>query len=94
MATMAIPSFHTISVIAHLLVSHYSMRTIGLYTPIATTPKALPIIPTPRNILDHVARSGCESLVTLPTFLQIWSQDNDAIDVLAKLDFVASVIFP
>ncbi|KAF8192961.1 putative aminoadipate reductase [Pholiota molesta] len=89
MAGHALPAFHTLGINVHIIVSHYSMTPVGLYPPVAATPTSTPMIPSPDNILDHTARTGCNCMVIIPTLLQIWSHDKKAVDLLASLEFVA-----
>ncbi|KAF4610030.1 hypothetical protein D9613_010647 [Agrocybe pediades] len=87
MAGMALPPFHTLGIIVQLFVSLYSMVPITLYPPTAVTPKSLPMMPTPANILDHMVRTKSNSLVIIPALLQIWAQDPKAVEILANLEF-------
>lgn len=88
MAGHALPAFHTLGINVHIMVSHYSMTPVGLYPPVAATPTSTPMIPSPDNILDHTARTVCNCMVIIPTLLQIWSHDKEAVDLLASLEFV------
>jgi acyl-CoA synthetase (AMP-forming)/AMP-acid ligase II len=88
LAAMALPPFHTLAIGIHLLVGLYAMAPIALYPPTATTPSAQPMKITPGNILDHTVRTGSNSLMVLPALFQLWAQDQNAIDTLAKLKFV------
>ncbi|KAF5322455.1 hypothetical protein D9619_001794 [Psilocybe cf. subviscida] len=85
---MALPPFHTLGVIIQIIHSMYGLSTVLLYPPVASKPSQLPIMPTPDNILDHLRRTKAESLVTIPTLLQIWGQDQEAVDYLATLKLV------
>ncbi|KDR79170.1 hypothetical protein GALMADRAFT_1363110 [Galerina marginata CBS 339.88] len=89
MGGQALPAFHTLGIILQVLCGLYGMVPIGLYPPIATTPTSQPMIPTPGNILDHVVRSGCNSVMVIPALLQIWAQDKKAVEILAGLHFTA-----
>ncbi|KAF8901178.1 acetyl-CoA synthetase-like protein [Gymnopilus junonius] len=88
-ASMVLPPFHTLAVGIHLLVGLYAVVPNGLYPPIATTPGSLPMVPTPGNILDHIARTKSNCLVILPALLQMWAEDQNALKTLASLEFVA-----
>ncbi|KAJ3505840.1 hypothetical protein NLJ89_g7204 [Agrocybe chaxingu] len=87
-AGMALPPFHAMCIITHLLCSLYGMTPIGLFPPTATTPKSQPVHPSPHNILEHAARTKCNGLVTVPAFLHIWANEKKAVDFLASLEFV------
>ncbi|KAF8154567.1 hypothetical protein B0H34DRAFT_661311 [Crassisporium funariophilum] len=88
MACMSLPPFHTLGVISQLLHNTYALTPVPLYPPIAVSPSALPVMPTPDNILEHVRRNKANSLVTIPTLLQIWAQDQRYVDFLATLEFI------
>lgn len=88
---MALPAFHTMGIIVQLLIGNYAMQPIGLYPPTATTPVSLPMMPTPANLLDHIVRTRCTGLATIPAFLQVWAQDKDAVRILASLQYVVSL---
>jgi len=90
--SMALPAFHTLGVISHLLHSTYALSPIALYPPAAFTPSQLPPMPTPDNILDHLRRNKSETLITIPALLQIWAQDKAAVDFLATLKMIVSEI--
>ncbi|KAF8953018.1 putative aminoadipate reductase [Flammula alnicola] len=88
-ATMHLPPFHTMGVYAHILFPLYSCTTSSLYPPVVRQPDSLPVMPTPDNILDHLKRSKANALIAVPTVLQAWGQDPEAIDVLRKLEFLS-----
>ncbi|KAJ3503559.1 hypothetical protein NLJ89_g8377 [Agrocybe chaxingu] len=87
-AGMPLPAFHTLGIITHLLCGFYGMVPIGLYPPIATTPQAQPMMPTPQNILEHTARTKCNSMIIIPALLQIWASDEKAVKFLSTLEYV------
>lgn len=88
MAGMALPAFHTLGIIVHLLIGIYAMTPVSLYTPIATKRSSMPMMPTPDNILHHMVQTKSNCLVIIPAFLQIWAQDQKVVDYLASLEFV------
>lgn len=89
-ACMHLPAFHTLGVISQLLHSMYALSIIALYPPTAFTPSQLPIMPTPDNILDHIRKTKSESLITIPSLLQIWAQDKQSVETLATLKMIVS----
>jgi acyl-coenzyme A synthetase/AMP-(fatty) acid ligase len=62
--------------------------TVAVYPPVVESPESLPTLPTPNNILDHVQKTKSNALLTIPTLLQIWGQDQRAVDFLSALQFV------
>ncbi|KAF8601148.1 acetyl-CoA synthetase-like protein [Ceratobasidium sp. AG-I] len=82
--TMALPTFHVLG----LLVQYLTPLFIG-YTQVFFAPKSshahMPVVPTAQLTIQAVAETGCEFLVTVPAFLETWSQDEAAISELKKL---------
>ena len=91
MAGMALPAFHTLGIIVHLLIGIYAMTPVSLYTPIATKSSSIPMMPTPDNILHHMVQTKSNCLVIIPAFLQTWAQDKKAVDYLVSLEFVVGL---
>ncbi|KAJ7496400.1 putative aminoadipate reductase [Mycena latifolia] len=89
LANMALPAFHLAGMYCQLLQAIYGGATIALFPPTATTPSALPMMPSPDNVLEHARKTKCRSMCTFPTFLIIWSKSPDAIAYLKSLDLVA-----
>jgi acyl-CoA synthetase (AMP-forming)/AMP-acid ligase II len=90
LGAMALPAFHTMGVFASVVITTYGLITMSLYPPVVTSPSALPIIPTPENILDHLARTKSNVVITTPTMLIIWAQDKQSVDFLSTLEFIVS----
>ncbi|KAF8954562.1 hypothetical protein BDZ97DRAFT_1975945 [Flammula alnicola] len=88
MAGHALPAFHTLGIVVHLMIGLYAVVPIGLFPPVATTPTSTPMMPIPHNVLDHITRTRCNCLAIIPTILQMWAQDKKAVDLLASLEFV------
>ena len=49
------------------------------------------MMPSPANILDHTVGTKCNSVMTIPTLLQVWAQSQESVNVLKTLEFVVSV---
>lgn len=60
------------------------MVTVGLYPPTSV------LQPSSQNLIDSSKRLKCTALFAVPTFLQLWSQDDDVINYLQTLDLVVS----
>ena len=73
---------------AHIILLLLGGLTVAMYPPVVESPESLPTLPTPNNILDHVQRTKSNTLLTIPTLLQMWAQDQKAVDVLSALQFV------
>jgi len=85
---MLLPPFHTLGVMIQIMLALRSCTTVALFPPVAKRPDLLPIMPTPENILDHTQRTGSNGIITIPSILQVWSQDPKSIDYIKKLEFV------
>lgn len=91
MGCMALPAFHTLGVYMQLLNPLYGAVSIAVYPPTATEKHLLPVIPSPSNILEHTRRTKANSIIIIPTLLQIWAQSLDAVEFLKTLEYVVSV---
>ncbi|KAF5392669.1 hypothetical protein D9757_000930 [Collybiopsis confluens] len=83
-----LPTFHVMGFFAHLLYPIYQGLAVAIYPPLVTSPNALPLTPTPDNIIDHFQRTYTDSCIVIPTILQIWSQSGSTIEVLRSLKAV------
>ncbi|KAF8899601.1 hypothetical protein CPB84DRAFT_1847624 [Gymnopilus junonius] len=87
-AVMHLPPFHTMGVYTQVFFPLYNCATSAIYPPVTDSPEKLPIMPTPDNILDHLRRTKSNSVVAVPTLLQVWGQDQDSIELLSSLEIV------
>ncbi|KAJ6568449.1 putative nonribosomal peptide synthetase [Mycena sp. CBHHK59/15] len=62
---------------------------LAVYPPTATSPEALPIFPSPDNILEHARKTNCRAMTILPALLAAWSKSPDAIEYLKTMHMVA-----
>ena len=85
---MHLPPFHTLGFMVHILYALRSCTTVALYPPVAKRTDLLPIMPTPQNILEHTRRTKSTGIITIPSIIQIWSQDPRSVDFLKSLKFV------
>ncbi|KAF8075758.1 putative aminoadipate reductase [Lyophyllum atratum] len=88
MGCMALPAFHTLGVYMQLLNPVYGIVPISVYPPTATSPELSPITPSPENILEHTKLTGSNSMVIIPTLLQIWSNSAEAVAFLKSLEYI------
>lgn len=88
MAAMHLPPFHTLGIYAQILFMLYGCTTVALYPPTARRPDLLPTMPTPDNILDHIRRTKSNGVITIPTLLQVWAQDDMSVKLLSELECV------
>ncbi|KAJ6455206.1 hypothetical protein C8R45DRAFT_1111581 [Mycena sanguinolenta] len=85
MGAMALPSFHIYGMYEQLL-QPISGTCCAVYPPIVTRPDAVPVTPSPDNILEHARKTGCRSLIAVPVLLVAWSHSPAAIAYLKTLD--------
>ncbi|KAG6858113.1 hypothetical protein C0995_002487, partial [Termitomyces sp. Mi166 len=48
----------------------------------------MPMTPSPQNILEHLQLTKSNSMIIIPTLLQIWSNIPDAVKVLSSLVYI------
>ena len=89
---MHLPPFHSLAFLVQLLLPLYALTPVALYPPTAMTPNSLPMVPSPGNIIDHTDATGCNAMVTIPALLQAWAANPRALDILARLHYVVSLI--
>lgn len=77
---MALPTFHVMG----FMTQCFFPQCAG-YTAVLFAPKATPVIPSPHISLQTIVRSQCEFLLTVPAFLEAWSNDEYAVRVLKEL---------
>ncbi|KAJ6617595.1 hypothetical protein B0H10DRAFT_2033150 [Mycena sp. CBHHK59/15] len=73
---------------AQLLQPVYGRIAVAVYPPTAISPEALPVFPSPDNILEHAHKNGCKAMIILPSLLAVWSNSPDAVTYLKTLHFV------
>ena len=89
---MHLPPFHALGFLVQILYALRICITIALYPPVTKRPDLLPIMPTPQNILDHTRRTKSTGIITIPSIIQIWSQDHSSVDFLKSLEFVVRIL--
>ncbi|KAJ7673364.1 hypothetical protein B0H17DRAFT_1083222 [Mycena rosella] len=71
-ANIALPGFHLFGILCQLL-QPLSGTCVAVYNPpTATSPSALPITPSPENILENAQKTKCRSLSAVPSLLVVW----------------------
>ncbi|KAJ7153103.1 putative aminoadipate reductase [Mycena crocata] len=84
---MALPSFHTLGLYLQVL-QPLSGNPVALYPPTALSPAALPMMPSPNNILEHTRKTNCKTLLAIPALVSVWAASPDAVAYLATLSMV------
>ena len=92
--TQPLPPFHLFGFATQIGCTSYGLMTAALYPPIAATRESQPMQATPQNVIEHARRAKCTGMYAIPSWLQIWAQDTQVVDFLAKLDFVVRCFPP
>lgn len=87
-ACMPLPPFHTLGIYTQMLTPIFGTVPIALYPPMALSISQLPMVPSPDNILEHTRRTRSNAMAIIPALLQVWSQSQDAIEILKGLSFI------
>ncbi len=67
-AAMALPTFHSMGVLAQLMAPLISGQTVGLYEPKSPGP---PVVPNPKNVLDVARLANCNAIISVPSFIEV-----------------------
>ncbi|KAJ3821631.1 putative aminoadipate reductase [Lentinula raphanica] len=79
-----LPPFHVMAVFNQLCVGLYGQITVCMFPPVVTKPEALPVMLSPENVLENARLTQSSAMLTVPTFLTLWSHSEEAIHQLAK----------
>ncbi|KAK7033978.1 hypothetical protein VNI00_012605 [Paramarasmius palmivorus] len=91
MGAMAIPAFHTLGFVLQIVYPLFGCITCTLFMPaVLDVENDVLVMPTPTNTLDVMERTGTTMTIIFPTFLQIWSQEEESMRRLKSFDYVAS----
>ncbi|KAF7373865.1 General substrate transporter [Mycena sanguinolenta] len=85
---MPIPPFHMSGIQVLFLTAIHGRVPVALFPPTATSPNALPVFPSPENVLEHSRRTGCKTMMLLPSFIVAWSQSPESVDYLTTMSVV------
>lgn len=85
---MALPSFHTLGIYFQLLAPLYGIVPACVYPPVTTSEGALPVLPTPENILEHARANKVNAIATVPAHLQSWSMSIETVEYLKTLEYL------
>ncbi|EPQ52234.1 acetyl-CoA synthetase-like protein [Gloeophyllum trabeum ATCC 11539] len=80
-----LPTFHVLGAAFQVWYPLLAGTTVAFFTPTYPDP---PPIPNLGNILEAVKRSKVNALTSVPTFLELWSQSDDAVAFLASMEIV------
>jgi hypothetical protein len=85
MAAPGMPSFHTMGVIFQLIYPLYTGRPAANFTPTYPRP---PTITTPETVLEALEALKPNYAFVVPSLLEVWVHDRDAIKFLKSLDMI------
>lgn len=91
LGVMPLPPFHAMGFYTQFVVPVFASITAAMYPPTVTHPNALPVMPTPANILPCLKRTKADFLIIVPAMLQIWAHEEESIEILKGLKGVVSV---
>ncbi|KAJ7642007.1 hypothetical protein FB45DRAFT_738097 [Roridomyces roridus] len=83
-AVMTLPPFHIFG-IGFQLGRPLSGICAAVYPPTATTRDALPMSPSPDNVLEHARRTKSRTICTVPTFMVEWFNSPGAFEYVKTL---------
>ncbi|KZT28824.1 putative aminoadipate reductase [Neolentinus lepideus HHB14362 ss-1] len=82
---LALPAFHMMGMTFQIFVPLVAGISIGLFKP---KYPALPVVPGPDNTLEGLKRVKANAVICVPTFLELWSESEDALTFLAEMEIV------
>ncbi|KAJ7194340.1 putative aminoadipate reductase [Mycena pura] len=88
-AVMPIPDFHLSGVVVHLLLPTYGCVPVAVYPPTVTSSDTLPPVPSADLTIEHMRKTKCKAMLTIPAMLIPMTRSPAAIDVLKTLELVS-----
>ncbi|EPQ54835.1 acetyl-CoA synthetase-like protein [Gloeophyllum trabeum ATCC 11539] len=83
--TMHLPTFHMMGTAFQAWAPLVGGISVALFPPMFPE---LPVVPGPGNTLDALKRTKVNAVVSVPTFLEFWSESDDAVAFLASMEVV------
>ncbi|KAL6302718.1 hypothetical protein BKA93DRAFT_736353 [Sparassis latifolia] len=84
---MALPPFHTMGLTHQVLCPLASGEPTCIFAPRAPAPA---VVPTPENTIEAARQTQATAIVSVPTFVEVWSQHDEDVKFLASLRAVMS----
>lgn len=85
---MHLPPFHAMGFILEITLPLYTCAIVALFPPVVKRADIVPRMPAPDVILDQIRKTESNAILILPTYLQSWASDQEAIDILRHCEFV------
>lgn len=92
-AGMQLPPFHALGIVVQLYAPLFTCVSMVFFPPVVGRTNTLPVIPTPENVLHHSMRTGCNVMVTVPTFMSVWASEPTAVAALRDMELVVRLLF-
>jgi acyl-coenzyme A synthetase/AMP-(fatty) acid ligase len=87
-AAPGMPSFHMMGVSFQLLHPLYTGRPSGIFRPMYPHP---PPVPSPETILEALKALKPSIAFVVPSILEIWIHDHDAVEFLKTVDTIVRI---
>ncbi|KZT27278.1 acetyl-CoA synthetase-like protein, partial [Neolentinus lepideus HHB14362 ss-1] len=85
--TFAAPTFHMMGMGFQIWAPLIVGSTATMFPPKAP---AFPVVPTPDNILEGMRITGVNAVISVPTFVEAWSESDEAVKFLSTMEVVIS----
>ncbi|KAJ7450213.1 hypothetical protein FB451DRAFT_1286443 [Mycena latifolia] len=69
LAAMHVQAYHMSGIYMALLHPVYGRIPVAVYPPTASSPEGVPVFPSPENVLDHVRKTDCKALFSIPVLI-------------------------
>lgn len=106
-AAMALPAFHTMGILIHVLMGLVTGTAVALYPPRSPAP---PVVPSPQNIMEAARLCGCNGCMVVPSqievrclseystmisphVLQIWAESDEALEFMKSLKILVCITY-
>ncbi|KZT20596.1 acetyl-CoA synthetase-like protein [Neolentinus lepideus HHB14362 ss-1] len=82
---LPLPAFHLMGMAVQIFAALIAGTSVALFEPKYPAP---PIVPGPGNTLEGLKQTNVNAVICVPTFLEIWSESEEALAFLAKMEIV------
>ncbi|TFK50396.1 acetyl-CoA synthetase-like protein [Heliocybe sulcata] len=82
---LALPTFHLLGLSYQVFAPLLDGISVAMFEPKYPAP---PIVPGPGNTLEGMKRTEVNAVICVPTFLELWSESEDAMAFLAQMEIV------
>ncbi|KAH7929525.1 putative nonribosomal peptide synthetase [Leucogyrophana mollusca] len=86
---MSLPAFHSYGFAIQMYSPLACIISISIFAPTSVQDfRAQPTIPNSDNIIECARKTHANLIATVPSFLEQWAMDENAVNVLKKMDYV------